>query len=78
MSQISIKTGTEQYGESAGKAVLKICDMHNNCCQTTDNGSGLDDVSKKDKQIDQIDSYSDLAILNTCSKVCLIQKAKKH
>jgi hypothetical protein len=78
VSQISIKTGNEPTGETAGKAVLKICDMHNYCCQTTDNGNGLDDISKKDRQLGQTDSYSDQAILNTCSKVCLIQKAKKH
>ena len=72
MSEISIKTGTESNANSDCKAVMKICDMKNNCCQTTSNGGGLDDLGKNDREIGQIDSYSDPALLNTCSKVGFI------
>ena len=78
MSEISIKTGDNSAGNSACKAVLKICDMNNNCCQTTSNGFGLDDMSKQDRQTNQTDTYSRAAILNTCSKVCATDGGMRH
>ena len=77
MSEISIRTGGKPNGASACKAVLTVCDMNNNCCQTTSDGLGLDDLSKKDRQTNQTDTYSSAALLNTCSKVCIIYNNKK-
>ena len=69
MDKISIKTGTYRNAQTGCKAVLQVCDMDNNCCETTSKGQGLDDLSKDDRESGQIDDYTGTKLLNTCAQV---------
>ena len=67
MSKIATKTGTVRYAGSKARVVVKICDSRGTCCQTSSDGRGLDN-SGEDRQIGQIDVYTDRAILGSCSQ----------
>ena len=46
---------------------MEICDGLGNCCNT--GGQGLDNPGTADRQLGQIDVYTDEALLGTCVEV---------
>ena len=67
MSTIAIKTGAGIYDASNCRAVMEICYSDGNCCQTSPNGRGLDNPGQ-DREIGQIDVYTNKTILGNCSQ----------
>lgn len=71
VSEISIMTGSRPDSQSDIRAVLRICDINNSCCETSSQGNGLDDLSKNDRESGQLDTYSSPAMLHTCTQAIL-------
>ena len=67
MSTIAIKTGTEKNAGSNARVVVEICDSQSTCCQTSSDGSGLDNPGK-DRKKGQTDVYTNSAILGNCAQ----------
>ena len=68
VSTIAIKTGTSKYDGSSCRAVMEICDRHGNCCQTSPDGRGLDNLDRRDRMIGQTDIYTNTTILGSCAQ----------
>ena len=67
MSTIAIKTGTEKHAASNARVVVEICDSQGTCCQTSSDGSGLDNPGD-DRKKGQTDVYTNSAILGNCAQ----------
>ena len=76
VSSISIKTGSIQKAESDCKAVMEICDVERNCCQTSVDGRGLDNPGL-DRQRGKTDVYTTPSLLGNCAQevinICNLQ-----
>ena len=82
VSSISIKTGSIQKAESDCKAVMEICDVERNCCQTSVDGRGLDNPGL-DRQRGKTDVYTTPSLLGNCAQEVIninecIHTANKH
>ena len=82
VSSISIKTGSIQKAESDCKAVMEICDVERNCCQTSVDGRGLDNPGS-DRQRGKTDVYTTPSLLGNCAQEVIninecIHTANKH
>ena len=64
MTEISIKTGNNQYGDSNGGAQMEICDDKGICCKT----SNLDNEPEDDRERGQTDIYKNRTILGSCAE----------
>ena len=76
VSSISINTGSIQKAESDCKAVMEICDVERNCCQTSVDGRGLDNPGL-DRQRGKTDVYTTPSLLGNCAQevinICNLQ-----
>ena len=65
MKRITTQTDDSIYADQAGdgRLAITVCHSGDNCCKT----SNLDNRDKPDREQGQLDSYTDPALLDTCT-----------
>ena len=66
LQEIAIKTGGAPHSGSTCHVVMEVCDGHGKCCQTS--SDGLDNPGHVDREIGEIDIYTNTTILGNCAE----------